>query len=361
MLTGEQLFKDVIKYFELGPHMTGTPGDLATSGWIAAELEKAGLNAKLQNWPLRQFFIKECSLSIDGNAVDSFPFWYPKTTGSGPVTGPLAKVPEDRQDADLKGYIAFVSSRISGTAIYGGGVNDMAEKAAAAGALGLVVVAGSVSREVPAINARKPYHQNELPLPAVIAAMKDEAFLGKAASYYEKARITLSGENGGEPRSANVVGTIRRGPEWIVISTPISGWFGCAGERGPGVALFLALARWAAAGKLRHRFLFLGNSGHELDNMGAHLTHLNLVGTKNLMPILKPVFRNIEGYRPRSSGFTAGELATFIKAGYRAFGFFGGHPFFHTRQDMPQTSGPEFLEPVALALVDAIERIAADA
>jgi hypothetical protein len=142
----------------------------------------------------------------------------------------------------------------------------------------------------------------------------------------------------------------------------------------------------------------MGNSGHELDNIGAHHTldkyapaaedvacwihlgasiatrdwektesgyqpsdkvnpSLNLVGTEDLMPVLMAAFTNVPGYKPRSKGRVAGELRHFMSAGYRAFGFFGGHRYFHTRLDTPETTGPEFLEPVARALVQVIQNL----
>jgi hypothetical protein len=65
-------------------------------------------------------------------------------------------------------------------------------------------------------------------------------------------------------------------------------------------------------------------------------------------------------YTPRSGGFIAGELQHFIEAGYRAFGFFGGHHFFHTPHDTPATTEPAFLERVASALVDVVEKVEAE-
>ena len=53
-----------------------------------------------------------------------------------------------------------------------------------------------------------------------------------------------------------------------MISTPYSAWFKAGGERGPGVALFLALARWAAKHPTEDSYLFVASSGHELGGAG---------------------------------------------------------------------------------------------
>ena len=84
--------------------------------------------------------------------------------------------------------------------------------------------------------------------------------------------MSVRGRDDAEAKSSNVVAKLVRGDKWIVVTTPLSGWFTCAGERGPGVALFLGLARWAAERSGDHSLMFLGNTGHELDQVGAHHT-----------------------------------------------------------------------------------------
>ncbi|MGW5351914.1 hypothetical protein ACWERV_15570 [Streptomyces sp. NPDC004031] len=61
-------------------------------------------------------------------------------------------------------------------------------------------------------------------------------------------------------------GTRRPVKDPIVVTTPLTGWFTCAAERGTGVALALALA---AELSREHPVFFLGNTGHELNNYGA--------------------------------------------------------------------------------------------
>lgn len=61
-------------------------------------------------------------------------------------------------------------------------------------------------------------------------------------------------------------GTRRPISDPIVVTTPLSGWFTCAAERGTGIALALALASELSRD---HPVFFLGNTGHELNNYGA--------------------------------------------------------------------------------------------
>ena len=400
MLKGETLYQDVVTYASRSPHRTGTPGDLGTSEWIAGELKKAGFETQLQTWKVRQFLNPVSTLKIGADEVDCFPFWYPKATGAQPVAAPLVLLSKTAADEELRGRIVFVPAKIVGAAVYYEGINPVAERCAKAGAVGLAAVVGSLSGELAAINANEPYHQKPLPLPAVIVAMKDQERIEKAAQEGRTASLLITGQDNAEAKAENVAGTLKRGKRWIVVTTPTSGWFTCAGERGPGVALFLALARWAAQSGSTLSYLFLSNSGHELDNMGAHFTldayappskdvacwihlgasiatrewqktdqglkplpdvnkNLSLAGTEDLMPLLKPAFQNVPGYAPRSQGPIAGELRHFVSAGYRVFGFFGGHAYFHTMMDTPATTNPALLEPVGRALVEVIRQVEA--
>lgn len=52
----------------------------------------------------------------------------------------------------------------------------------------------------------------------------------------------------------------------IIVTTPLSGWFTCAAERGTGLALALALCVELSR---EHPVFFLGNTGHELSNYGV--------------------------------------------------------------------------------------------
>lgn len=52
----------------------------------------------------------------------------------------------------------------------------------------------------------------------------------------------------------------------IVLTTPLSGWFRCAGERGTGIAIALALAEEFSA---HIPMTVIGASGHELGFMGG--------------------------------------------------------------------------------------------
>ena len=182
----------------------------------------------------------------------------------------------------------------------------------------------------------------------------------------------------------------------MVVSTPTSGWFTCGGERGPGIAVALGLAKWVARRKPHVGYLFDFNSGHELMGIGVrrflaelapkpaevrcwlHLgANIATYDFERNSPVYRPVANNSKYRLPCSNeamlpalstafadmpqvkptvGPGIGELIAFIQQGYRAFGMFGGrHYYFHNPGDGPQTTAPELLQPVAACLAEALE------
>jgi hypothetical protein len=60
----------------------------------------------------------------------------------------------------------------------------------------------------------------------------------------------------------------------VVVITPRSGWWHCAGERGGGIACWLEAIRAAASDRAPRPAMFLASSGHELGHLGLeHFLH----------------------------------------------------------------------------------------
>jgi hypothetical protein len=189
----------------------------------------------------------------------------------------------------------------------------------------------------------------------------------------------------------NVYGTIGKGEQYVVVSTPISGWFSCGGERGPGIATWLALAKWAAAKKLPYTFVFTGNSGHELGGWGAkafldegappinktklwvHLgagiatlswqatpnglvkqntvdANRNFFYSPSVAATFVPAFSKVAGNKYRIQERAGGELVYVIEKGYpHVAGAAYSHPYFHMKSDDASKTSTVILEEVALA------------
>ena len=188
----------------------------------------------------------------------------------------------------------------------------------------------------------------------------------------------------------------REDRDWIVISTPSSGWFTCAGERGPGIAMLLALAEWASTRPDGLNYLFVATSGHELDYLGARLFHEanlapppsrtrawlhlgasiatppwrevggvlqptdrvtrgTLQASEELAPIMRSAFADLSMYTLRTDT-RIGEFRDLMEHGYRGLGVVGGsNPWFHVPRDDPSTVSPGTLAAVTRAVANALE------
>ncbi len=253
---------------------------------------------------------------------------------------------------------------------------------------GLLVAANAEMK-----GAGPEYYQAPLPIPTVLVPGDSDARLNEAALAGKSASIKITGESK-EVTANNVVGVLKGGDKWVIVTTPISGWFKCGGERGTGVALFLGLARWVAMNNHKYSYIFIANSGHEMAYMGAHFApdeylpaynitkdnvvcwfHLGasiacrswqkdggnfkpldepnqsyfLAAVPQLLDAVKTSFSGVKGLY-MGTGTYAGELSNIVKGGYAACGFFGSNYFFHTRMDTEKETGPEFLEPVGEGL-----------
>jgi hypothetical protein len=133
---------------------------------------------------------------------------------------------------------------------------------------GLIVVSGDPEGYPLLRNAERldePY-----PVPTLQVARRDAAPLLEAARSGTELHLVIDHDLAAG-KASNVVADVPApgGDGMVVVMTPKTGWFGCAAERGGGIAIALALAEAAAAMPGRRkslRLLFTG--GHELGHRG---------------------------------------------------------------------------------------------
>lgn len=374
--TTDRIEADLSRYAGFGIKRAGGPGDTACGEWLAHELGEAGYKVERQNFAVPFFETARAEL-VGGSATATV---YPQPivipTASEGLSGPLVRVdPAGRFIGALRGAVALVdlpSTRWS--SMMAKAARRPVDAAFAAGAIAAVVITNGPTGKLIALNADG--RRSMFPGPVALIAPDDaDAFLA-AAMRRDPAALTVTGTGGHRP-AFNFVGRIDRGKgRWLVVSTPRSGWFTCAAERGPGVAAWLDLARWAPGALPDHDLAFICNTGHEYEYLGAaeamkriappagqtrfwlHLganvaarawhaipnpnplpsmdTERYLSVSPSLLPLARAVFAGQPGYEaPVSSDIlSAGELDEVIKAGYApAAGVFGIHLYHHIAED----------------------------
>lgn len=391
-LSPEALRADVMRYADLGEHRTASMADLKTAGWIKEAMSAAGLRSEFDTWSLRQFQLGTCWVETLGTRMGALPLWHPTPIGKEPVTLPLVS------GGDPTGKIALVlfeDVMVTSKSDH----SSKIESAAKAGARAIVGCAPHGSGEIYGQNVIPPHNQQPWPIPVLMVAPKHWHILIDAADHRDTATLCLSGIDEHSAEAHNVVSRLDRGPRWIIVSTPQSGWFRCAGERGAGIALLLGLARWAARSKMPQSFLFLSNSGHEIGHMGIHhifeqgilpradqtdfWLHLGAsIGTRAYSQadgILSPCGPEPESWLFCSSDLQAplqhafeelphlsaelynrknGEIRWVLERGYSAFSLMGPQRFFHLESDGPEAIDADMLSAIGKTLCRSFAALA---
>jgi hypothetical protein len=401
--SADQIEADLRRYVQFGLKRAGGEGDTASGNWMAGELEALGYAVERQSFQAPYFDTHTAELTIPGATAQVYAQPIVISTGAEGVSGPLVRVDAAGHFwGDLDGAIALVdlpSARWS--SMLSAGIRTPIAAAFAAGARAVVAITNGPTGKVIALNAdgRAPMFAGPVALMAPEAAAP---FLA-AAFERQSASLVLEGE-GGTRAAFNFVGRMDRGKgRWLAISTPRSGWFTCAAERGPGVAVWLHLARWAASALPDHDLAFVCNTGHEYEYLGATeameaiappvaQTHFwlhlgaNVAGREwheipgnptplpnvdsqrflsvspALLPLAEAIFAGEIGYeKPVSSAvLAAGELVEVIRAGYPlAAGVFGIHRYHHVAEDDERCINPPATVAVAERFRRFVEVIAA--
>lgn len=369
--------EDLARYIGFGVKQSGGDGDNACGAWLQSELEAAGFDVDRQYFSAPWFDAARADLSAGAAQARLWPQPIVNTTPAEGVTGPLVRVDAQGYGGrSLKGAIALVDLPYARwSSMFWEPVRKPVAAAFAQGAAACVIVTNGPTGKVIALNTdgRKPLY----PAPMALMAPEDAAPFFAAATAGESATLTLTGQEG-RRQAYNLVGKLERGKgRWLVVSTPRSGWFACAGERGGGVAAWLHLARWAGRAAPDHDLAFVCNSGHEYQYLGAEellhkvapppadtafWLHLGanlaardwhdsvggrtplpgtdsqryLVVSPELLDVAKTEFAGLAGLEApyASDALSAGELTNIIEAGYGLVaGVFGVHRFHHVEDD----------------------------
>lgn len=394
-LSGASLMRDVETYVGFGNHRSGGKGDTATSNWFARRWKALGYEIEDMPFSLPNADTTTASLEIGGETFSGFGQPPLAFTPAGGLAAPLV-VWSSTSPGDVAGAIAVISiPRKFGAASPSAAYRDAFGKARAAGAIGAVGVITSPSRDLVAINTPVDLAAG---IPVLLIGERDQPRLSAAMARRAPGRLRIEGR-GGSRTARNTVARFGKAGPWLVVSTPQSGWFNCGGERGPGVAMLLALSDWARRQALPCRLCFVATSGHEWMYYGADMfreagapkpeetalwVHLGASYAARgytetpggLMPLDTPNPGSIfmvsadladrartafAGQPPLdkpvigSVAASAGELTALIREGYKSyFGFFGYSGLFHTPADTAASTSPAIMEPIARSIARLI-------
>lgn len=391
----ERLMADVRQYADFGNKRSGGLGDRKAADWVADLLLKNGFQIERQDFETPYYNLDYSELICGDEAVQLGDQLLTSPTADAGLSGPLRLA---ETQGRLDGAIALINLPYRRwSSLLERPIQAALEQVWQRGAAAALLVTTGPSGEALCLN--RPVNITAAGRPIAIVAPKKARALAIWAQSGRAVTLRLTGE-GGQRTAQNIIGRIDRGADapWLVVSTPRSGWTDCVGERGAGVAIWLALAEWMPRQFRNHSLLFVCNSGHEYENLGAgHLVekwgpppsktdlwlHLGanaaardwhetavglmplpsvdgqrfLLTSDDIVELARAAFRGQAGLEmayPSSVG-AAGELAEIIKAGYpRHAGIFGAHRFHHAMSDNFSTVAPQPLAATANGFRDLL-------
>jgi hypothetical protein len=259
----DRVSASVRTYDSQGIHRTATSGDAAAASWALEEARRAGADASLESFELSRVDLRTCYADIAGRRIEGVPLFDASFTDERGASGRLGPLGSDAQ-------IGVVREEHSGLA--GLRRNVIPDVRRSRHKAVILVTAGNVPGLF--LNNAGRFTDPAGP-PTLQVASTEGAWLLEHANAGTSATVFAVADRT-PARAANVVaridGTMPEAAP-IVISTPRSGWWRCAAERGGGIACWLELVRAVADAKPKRTCHFAAFSGHELSWLGGQDYH----------------------------------------------------------------------------------------
>jgi len=237
------------EYDRQGWHRSGTEVDAASASWLADRVADCGLEPTLESVPFDRFDPGPAYVQTGGRRVAGVPLF------DGGLTGPEG----------VSGSLGVLGSG-SAIGVTETGAEPMARyrDARRTGQHDAIV---AVTAAGPGVALKNAVHFFE-PFGPPVLQVGSEArpYLAEQARRGAGARVVVSASR--QPaETCNVTASIAgRDPGLapVVVMTPRSGWWHCAGERGGGIACWLEVMRAIAGSGPVRDVLFVSTTGHEI-------------------------------------------------------------------------------------------------
>ncbi len=272
----EVIAERIRAYETFGIHRTGWTGDDASAAWMRDLLQAAGAQPAFERFPFPLVEYRRTRLVTPDGTVEGLPLY---DAGFTPAGGGVTTELVELGSGDPFGNIVITTENdpAYAQAHAGRSIEDLEEQ----GAVGLVIVTADPRGDVKVLNATRLSDPRQLPVLQI--GTRDARKLASTLLMHSEVTLEIDGDRL-ESRARNVVATLPgTDPEAapIGITTPRSGWFTCASERGGGIAILLALVEAFAKRPHRRPIEVVATSGHELNfrGMEAYLNaHSGLAG-----------------------------------------------------------------------------------
>ena len=250
MSLGKEAYNLVTKFESFSPHRTGGVGNQKVIDWLTNYLRVSSWKVHLEDFSYQHYEgeFKSQTYQIEGMLL------YYSVLGKGKIENPLFFRLDDGMESNLinSSNLHEVEELI---------IQKLVSDAQLSGYDGLILESISKSEHLSAINSHSAYDLN---FPIILVDKETFNYIRDKRDFsisYEASVV--------KNQSSNILATcnIRKKECPFVITTPISGWFSCAGERGCGISIALLVAREIAK---YHSVDLVFANGHELGYRGAY-------------------------------------------------------------------------------------------
>ena len=250
MSLGTEAYNLVTKFESFSPHRTGGVGNQQVIDWLTNYLKASSWSVHLDDFSYQHYEGKFKSQTYNINGM----LLYYSVLGKGKIENPLFFRLDDGIESNFtnSSNLHEVEELI---------IQKLVRDAQLSGYDGLILESISKSEHLSAINSHDAYDLN---FPIILVDKETFNYIR------DKKDVSISYEASVvKNQSSNILATrnIRKKESPFVITTPISGWFSCAGERGCGVSIALLVAREIAK---YHSVDLIFANGHELGYRGAY-------------------------------------------------------------------------------------------
>ena len=244
------------EYSEQGFHRTGTAVDRESGDWLSEEVRRIGLVPAREPFELTRIDPINPGLVVQRRRIAGVPLFDGTFTNAEGIEGRLGPIDSDAE-------IGLVEAPPNTAAA---GVLGDARRLARHKALVCVTRGG---RPGLCLNNADSFLRPFGP-PVLQVSSAESVFLAEHAQ--RRAAVTLIAPVKRASATAFNVTTMIKGRNAallpLVVMTPRSGWYSCAGERGGGIVCWLELMRTLRAAQPVSDVLFVASSGHELGHLG---------------------------------------------------------------------------------------------
>ena len=247
-------------YDSQGDHRTGSDVDCASARWLVAQAHDLGANATLEEFGMQRVDPLSCFVRIGDRRVEGVPLFDAGFTDAQGIAGTLGPLGSPARIA--------VETLDTSMAAPSGGPRPLRERIESSSHAAVVLL---TKGKRPGLSLSNASHFSKPSGPPVIqvSGSESEWLTASAARGADAIVVAEVARHAAEAYNvtAEFAGTdTNLAP--IVISTPRSGWWQCAGERGGGIACWLEALRVLSNAPKVRGCLFAAVTGHELGFLG---------------------------------------------------------------------------------------------